>query len=94
MSNNVDKSLDVIIGEKRTTNRKHVAGRRGRNPRASKAVAAPVGGVRKPNKQNKPTTKGVPTGPSAVPRSSKIVVSGLVSHTWHFSVSSGNADCR
>jgi THO complex subunit 4 len=76
MSANVDKSLDTIIGE-RKTNRKHLAGRRHRKA-GSKATIAPVGGVKKPTKQ-KPVTKSVPTGPSGAARSSKIVVSGLVS---------------
>ena len=76
MSANVDKSLDTIIGE-RKTNRKHLASRRNRKA-GSKATTAPVGGVKKPTKQ-KPVTKSVPTGPSGAARSSKIVVSGLVS---------------
>ena len=79
MSANVDKSLDTIIGE-RKTNRKHLAGRRHRKA-GSKATTAPVGGVKKPTKQ-KPVTKAVPTGPSGAPRSNKIVVSGLVSEAF------------
>jgi THO complex subunit 4 len=76
MSANVDKSLDTIIGE-RKTNRKFLAGRRNRKA-GSKATTAPVGGVKKPTKQ-KPVTKAIPTGPSGTARSNKIVVSGLVS---------------
>jgi THO complex subunit 4 len=79
MSANVDKSLDTIIGE-RKTNRKHLAGRRNRKA-SSKATIAPVGGVKKPTKQ-KTVTKAVPTGPSGAARSSKIVVSGLVSEVF------------
>jgi hypothetical protein len=78
MSANVDKSLDTIIGE-RKTNRKHLASRRHRKA-GTKATIAPVGGVKKPTKQ-KPVAKAVPTGPSGVPRSNKIVVSGLVSES-------------
>jgi len=79
MSENIDKSLDVIIGE-RKSNRKHLANRRNRKAAKSgnAVVTAPVGGVKKHTKPAKPVTKGVPLGPSTVSRSSKIVVSGLV----------------
>src|SRR5271155_5637405 len=81
MSANVDKSLDTIIGE-RKTNRKHLASRRHRKA-GTKATIAPVGGVKKPTKQ-KPVAKAVPTGPSGAPRSNKIVVSGLVSEAFRW----------
>jgi hypothetical protein len=82
MSANVDKSLDTIIGE-RKTNRKHLAGRRHR--KAGSKATAPVGGVKKPTRRGS-VTKAVPTGPSGAPRSNKIVVSGLVSEVfcWPF----------
>ena len=90
MSANVDKSLDTIIGE-RKTNRKHLASRRNRKA-GSKATTAPVGGVKKPTK-SKPVTKSVPTGPSGAARSSKIVVSGLVSAAPHQPFWHKTADC-
>ena len=80
MSENIDKSLDAIIGE-RKSNRNRLAGRRNRKvgKATGKTATAPIGGVSKPTKQAKSSTKGVPTGPSTAPRTSKIVVSGLVS---------------
>jgi hypothetical protein len=89
MSANVDKSLDTIIGE-RKTNRKHLASRRHRKA-GTKATTAPVGGVKKPTKQ-KPVAKAVPTGPSGAPRSNKIVVSGLVSEAFRWSFRCCNTD--
>jgi THO complex subunit 4 len=76
MSGKLDQSLDEILSTRRKANR----GRRPHKPaKASGAViSAPVGGIKKSVKSARSATKGVPTGPSATPKESKIIVTGLV----------------
>ena len=77
MSGRLDQSLDSIIDSQKKAKRE--AGRRRVRPGKRSVVAAPVGGVKKATKPVKSAVKGVTGGASALPRESKIVVSGLVS---------------
>jgi hypothetical protein len=77
MADKLSQSLDEILSTRRA---KSTRGR-GRNVRgkATKAVAAPVGGVKKAVKSDKPAEKRAPTGPrNAGAKDSKIIVSNLV----------------
>lgn len=77
MSGRLDQSLDSIIdGQKKA---KREARRRVRKPgkATGNVVAAPVGGVKKSTRPVKTAIKGALPGPSAPPRESTIVVSGL-----------------
>ena len=80
MSGRLDQSLDSIIdGQKKA--KRDAQRRQGRRvPRPGKAVAAPIGGVKKSTRPVKPAVKGVAAGAASGLRESKIVVSGLVSH--------------
>lgn len=87
MSGRLDQSLDSIIDSQKKAKRE--ARRRRVRPGKPGVVVAPVGGVKKATKPAKAVVKGVSGGPSAVPRESKIVVSGLVSlYLQHLSVES------
>jgi THO complex subunit 4 len=79
MSGRLDQSLDSIIDSQKKAKRdaRRRSSKAGKPARA--AVVAPVGGVKKTTKPVKVGIKGATTGPSAAPRESKIVVSGLVS---------------
>lgn len=71
MSANLDKSLDDLVGNRRQ------GGRRRSNRRS--AAKPSVGGVKKSAKATKPAAKAVHPAPAAQTKSSKIIVSGLVS---------------
>jgi THO complex subunit 4 len=91
MSGKLDQSLDEILStQKRGSRTRRGAGagaaRRAPSGRTT-AVAAPVGGIKKPAKAARGAVKAIPTGPSGGSGDSKIVVSNLVcSHdlsvTW------------
>ena len=74
MSSNLDRPLEEVIKEGRA-NRK-AGGHRARRA-GTKAVAAPVGGVKKSIKPAKQAAKPTPNGPANSTASYKIVVSGL-----------------
>ncbi|WEW56938.1 RNA-binding RNA annealing protein [Emydomyces testavorans] len=76
MSKKLDTSLDEIINTTRASRRQR---RRDTRSARAKAVPAPVGGVRKPSRQVKATSKAIPTAPSTGSGESKIIVSGLPS---------------
>jgi hypothetical protein len=78
MSGKLDQSLDEIL---HSTRRKVNRARRPHKPAkvaGTTVKSAPVGGIKKSVKSTRSTTKGVPTGPSAPPKESKIIVTGLV----------------
>jgi len=82
MSGKLDQSLDEILSTQKRGSRT----RRAPSGRTT-AVAAPVGGIKKPAKAARGAVKAIPTGPSGGSGDSKIVVSNLVcSHdlsvTW------------
>ncbi|PGH16485.1 hypothetical protein AJ80_05170 [Polytolypa hystricis UAMH7299] len=75
MSSKLDKSLDEIANSRRASRR--TRRRDPRNTKAGGAMAAPIGGVRKSTRINKPISKAIPTAPSHGSPESKIMVSGL-----------------
>lgn len=78
MSGRLDQSLDSIIDSQKKAKRD--AQRRRKSVKTSGAGAvAPVGGIKKSTKPVKPAIKPA-AGSAAQPKSSKIVVSGLVSY--------------
>lgn len=76
MADKLNSSLDDILKANPRPNRRGRAGRRSGPDRRS--TQAPVGGVQKTTKQNKPakTTSSGPTAPSG--GETKIMISGLV----------------
>lgn len=77
----LDKSLDEIISNRRTSGARggNNRGRRAARPgQASKpATAAPVGGIKKNLRGSKQNAKATPTGPSG--REGRVLVTGFVS---------------
>lgn len=72
----LDRSLDDSIANNRQASRRTA---RGRANRRTAAKPAAVGGVKKNTKAAKAAGQGAQNAPSAPPKESKIMVSGLVS---------------
>ena len=78
MSNKMELSLDEILKTSKAPRGRGRGGRRS-NPGRAATSAAPVGGVAKSTRQNKPA-KSAPTAPAASANGeTKIMVSNLVS---------------